>query len=143
MLHGSLSTLVELENNIISLQDVVQRSIMALLNLYESNEALLEAIKNTTMQDLGFVPLLNRQLKARFLVNLVDTMKIDHDAMSVPISSANFQSLAREELEGLGSVLVEYKYYEALKGQPHNLGQLERQAMALANLLQSPGPAVL
>lgn len=139
--HGPLSTLLELENNLILLQDVVQRSVMALPNLYENKEALLEAIEDTAMQDLGFVPLLNRRLKARFLINLDDTMRIDHDAEPVPIPSANPQSLVKEELEGLGPVLVEYKYYEALKGQPHNLEQLERQAMILANLLQSPGPA--
>ena len=141
VLHGPLSTLLELESNLISLQDVVQRSVMALPNLYENKEALLEAIEDMVMQDLGFVPLLNRRLKARFFINLDDTMRIDHDAKSTPDPSAKFQSLVKEELEGLGPVLVEYKDYEALRGQPHNLEQMERQAMILANLLQSPGPA--
>ena len=140
MLHGPLSTLLKLEKNLLSLQDVVQRSVMALPNLYEDKEALLQAIEDTAMQDLGFVPLLNRRLKARFLTDLDDTMRMDHHAERVPDSSSKPQSLIKVTVGDFGLVLIEYKYYQVLKDQSHHVKQMERQAMILANLLQSPGP---
>ena len=99
-------------------------------------DALLAVIEDTAMQDLGFVPWLNRRLQAHFFTTLIVTMRIDHDAKSVSISSSNFQSLEKEELEGLGPVFIEYKYYEVPKNQDHNMKQLKRQIMVLVNFLQ-------
>ena len=139
-LRGPLTNLIEIENSLVSLQGVVQRSVMALPNLYKNREALLEAIEDTAMQDLGFVPLLNRRLKARFPIDLDHTMKINHDAHLERVQSTESQGLVKEELSDLGPVLVEYKHYETLENRSHNLEQLERQVMILANLLQSPDP---
>ncbi|KAL9614267.1 MAG: hypothetical protein Q9167_001223 [Letrouitia subvulpina] len=131
-----LATLLDLETSLLSLQNVVQRSVMAIPDLYENREALLSAIEDTAMQDLGFIPLLSRRIKARFPSDL-DSIKTEHKPEATPDLPTKFRSLVKEQLEGFESVLVEYKYYEEMKTQPLNLDRFERQVQILASLLQT------
>lgn len=137
-IRGPLATLFDLETSLLSLQHVVHRSVLAIPDLYENREALLDAIEDVALQDLGFIALLNRRFKARFPSGLDDSMKTEHTTELAPNLPAKFRSLVKEELEGLGSVLVEYKYYEEMKSQPQDLERIERRVQILASLLQTP-----
>lgn len=131
----SSATLIELENSLVYLQSIIQRGVMTLPDLHESRETLLEAIEDTVMQDLDFVPLLERRLKACFPFEMDNSMKINHHINVPDTSPAIFRRLFSEELEDLGSVLVEYKYYEKRKSTE----LLENRVSILADLLQSRG----
>lgn len=137
---GSLATLLDLEQGLLSLQNVVQRSVMALPDLYGKREALMAAIEDTAMRDLGFVPLLNRRLKARFPSHSDGSMKTDHVISSTPSRPEIFRSLVREELRELGPVLVEYKVYDKKINQHSDIERLEVRIRTLAELLQTRGP---
>lgn len=141
-LRSPLATLLDLEMSLLSLQNVVQRSVMAIPDLYENQEALLSAIEDTAMQDLGFIPLLSRRIKAYFPSGL-DSIKTEHKAEATPHLPTTFRSLVKEEFEGLDSVLVEYKPYEEKEPQSPNLSRFERQVQILASLLQTPDFHVL
>ena len=109
---GLLASLLELENGLLALQSIVQRNVMAMPELYEKREALLQAIEDRAMRDLGFVPLLHRRLKACFPFPMNDALKTEYMIASTPTEPQIFQTLVKEKLEGLGSVLVEYKVYK-------------------------------
>ena len=144
-LRGPPAALLELENGLLSLQGVVQRNVMALPDLNSKRDLLLEAIEDTVMQDMGFIPLLNRRLKALFPSDSVDSLKIDHSIIEAPNGGPkSFQSLVPEVLEDLGSILVEYKTYEtrATKGSDKDKVEtriLQQRVQTLADILQTPG----
>ncbi len=137
---GFLASLLELENGLVTVHGVVQRSVMALPELYEKREALLEAIEDRAMRDLGFVPLLNRRLKACFPSPLNDAMKMDHVIASVATGPRVFRTLIKENLEGLGPVLVEYKGYRERTTLPADTKRSKQRIQTLADLLRTRGP---
>ena len=130
-------TLVELENSLIFLQSIIQRSILALPDLLNSREVLTEAMDDTLMQDLEIIPLLQRRLDASFPSSHGNMMKIIHGSDASNSLPTVFRRLFRERIDDLGSVLVEYKYYAA----PRSVQILEERASLLASLLQSHGPS--
>lgn len=140
LLRGPLATLLELENGLLSLQGIVQRSVMALPDLYGNRESLLEAIEDTAMQDLGFVPLLKWRLNARFPSDPDNSMKIDHMVKEAPAQLKVFRSIVKEELHDLGTVLVEYKTYDKNAVPAGGTNRLEQHIQALADLLKTRGP---
>lgn len=140
MLRGPLATLLELENGLLSLQGIVQRSVMALPDLYEKRESLLEAIEDTAMQDLGSVPLLKWRLNARFPSDSDLTMKTDHLVKESPAHLKVFRSLIKEDLHDLGTVLVEYKTYDKNTIPAGATIRMEQHIQALADLLKTRGP---
>lgn len=137
---GLLANLLELETGLLTLQGVVQRSIMALPELYEKREALLEAIEDRAMRDLGFLPSLNRRLKACFPSPLNDAMRTEHVIASAPTGPQIFRTLVKEDLEGLGPVLVDYKGYENNTKHRGETERLEQRIPTLADLLRTRGP---
>ena len=140
LLRGPPTTLLELENGLLSLQGIVQRSVMALPDLYGNRESLLEAIEDTAMQDLGFVPLLKWRLDARFPSNPNRSMKTDHLIKEAPAQLKVFRSLIKEQLHDLGIVLVEYKTYDKNTIPAGRTYKLEQRIQALAGLLKTRGP---
>ena len=140
VLRGPLASLLELEHGILSLQGIVQRSVMALPDLYGNRESLREAIRDTAMQDLGLVPLLDRRLKARFPSDAGNSLKTDHTITAAPTELKVFRSLVKEEHRGLGPVLVEYKSYDKQTLPAGRTKRLEQQIQTLADLLQTCGP---
>lgn len=140
VLRGPLATLLELEKGLLSLQSIVQRSVMALPDLYEKRESLLKAIDDTAMQDMGFVPLLHRRLKACFPSDSEDLMKTDHITKAAPTELKVFRSLVKEELQDLGTVLVEYKSYDRHTVLADGTKRLEYYIQTLADLLGTRGP---
>lgn len=140
MLHDPQATLLELENELLSLQGVVQRSVMALPALYEKRDSLLEAIEDTAMQDLGSAPLLRWRLNARFPSDLDLTAKIDHLPEESPVQLKVFRSLIKEDLRDHGTVLVEYKTYDKDTVPAGATIRMERNIQALADLLNTRGP---
>jgi hypothetical protein len=74
------TTLLQIEKNVLSLRDTVQQSVMALPKMYDSKKALLDAIENTAMQNLDFVPLLLRRLRARF-PSVEDSLRTVHQKL--------------------------------------------------------------
>ena len=135
-----LTALSDLEHSLTSLQGIVQRSIMALPDLYGKRESLLEAIEDTAMKDLGFVPLLYRRLKARFPSDAENLMKTEHLIKAAPTEPTTFRSLVKEEVQDLGTVLVEYKTYDKQGVSAEGTKRLEQQVQTLADLLQTRGP---
>ena len=127
------NTLPEIERTLLSLQAIVQRSVMALPQ-FTSRESLLEAIADRAMQDLGFLPLLEQRVKALFDDCLDPRLKITHETSTCPESSSDPHGLMEDSINNLGTVLVEHKYYD----NSSRIGQVERQVAILANLLQSP-----
>ena len=140
VLRGPLATLMELENGLLSLQGIVQRSVMALPDLYKRRESLLEAIEDRAMQDLGFVPLLKWRLNAQFPSDSDNLIKTDHTAKEAPTQLKVFQNLIKEEDSDRGTVLVEYKTYEKDTIPAGGTNRLEQNAQALADLLKTRGP---
>ena len=140
MLRGPQATLLELEKELLSLQDVVQRSVMALPDLNEKRDSLLEAIEDTAMQDLGSVPLLRWRLNARFPNDSDLTMKTDHLVKESPAQLKDFRSLIKEDLHDLGTVLVEYKTYDKDKISASETTKMEQHIQTLADLLKTQGP---
>ena len=140
LLRGPLATLLELENGLLSLQAIVLRSIMALPDLYEKRESLLEAIEDTSMQDLGSAPLLKWRLDARFPSDSKLTMKTDHLVKESPAHLKVFRSLVKENLHGLGTVLVEYKTYDKNMVPAGATIMMEQNIQALADVLKTQGP---
>lgn len=136
---GLLGTLLELENGLLSLQDTVQRSIMALPDLYGNREALIKAIEDTAMRDLGFVPSLHRRLKAFFPSPLGNLLQTDHVVEFAPNAPKIFQTLVKENLSKLGPVLVEYKDYYRPLSQRSDRKRIEQRIQVLADLLQTRG----
>lgn len=137
---GLLGNLLELENGLLGLQDAVQLSVMALPELYRNRTALLEAIENTAMRDLGFVPSLNRRLKAFFPSQLGNTLETDHVVESAPNAPKIFQSLVKETIRKLEPVLVEYKGYDKALSQRSERERTEQRIQVLADLLKTRGP---
>lgn len=137
---GPLTALLDLEAGLMSLQGTVQRSVMALPNLYEKRESLLEAIEDTAMKDLGFVPLLHRRLNARFPSDSENLMETEHIIKAAPTEPKMFRSLVKEELQDLGTVLVEYKSYDKQDFPADGTKRVEQQIQTLATLLQTRGP---
>lgn len=137
---GPLATLLKLENGLLSLQGIVQRSVMALPDLYEKRESLLEAIEDTAMQDLGFVPLLKWRLSAQFPSDFDNSMKTDHMTKQAPAQLKVFQNLIKEELHDIGTVLVEYKTYDMNTFPAGGRNRLEQNVRALADILKTRGP---
>ena len=135
-----LTALSDLEHGLTSLQATVQRSVMALPELYGKRESLLEAIEDTAMKDLGFVPLLYRRLKARFPSDSENLMKTEHLIKAAPTEPRTFRSLVKEEVQDLGTVLIEYKTYDKQGISADGTRRLEQQVQTLADLLQTRGP---
>ena len=140
MLRGPQATLLELEKELLSLQGVVQRSVMALPDLNEKRDSLLEAIEDTVMQDLGSVPLLRWRLNARFPPDSDLTMKTDHLVKESPTQLKVFRSLIKEDLHDLGTVLVEYKTYDKDTLSAGATIKMEQHIQTLADLLKTRGP---
>lgn len=140
MLIGPLTILSELENRLLALQSVLQRSVMALPDLYGKRESLLEAIDDAAMQDLGFVPLLKWRLDARFPSDTDRSMETDHSTMGVPDQPKVFQSLIKEELQEHGTVLVEYKTYDKCTTPVSEMKRMEQNVQTLADILKTQGP---
>ena len=138
--NGVLATLLEVEDGLLSLQGVVQRNVMALPNLYETKEALLDALEDTVMQDLGFVPLLKRRLTACF-PNQPDNSLQANQIFESPLTDPKlFRSLIEQEAQG-DRVLVEYKSYDGPEPLPLQATQKwERRIQTLADLLSTSGP---
>ena len=135
-----LTALSDLEHGLMSLQAIVQRSVMALPDLYGKRESLLEAIEDTAMKDLGFVPFLRRRLKAQFPSDSESPMKTEHLIKVAPTEPRTFRSLVTEEVQDLGTVLVEYKTYDKQGISADSTKRLEQQVQTLADLLQTRGP---
>ena len=135
-----LTALSDLEHSLTSLQGIVQRSVMALPDLYGKRESLLEAIEDTAMKDLGFVPLLYRRLKGRFPSDSENLMKTENLIKAASTEPRTFRSLVKEEVQDLGTVLVEYKTYDKEGISAKNTKRLEQQVHTLADLLQTRGP---
>lgn len=142
---GSLAILLEMEKRLLTLQSVVQRNVMALPDLNEKKESLLEAIEDPIMRDLGLTPLLDRRLKALFPSDSIASMRVEHDDVVAQESPRTLDGLVHEELRGIGSVLVEYKIYEkpASHVQQKQLDSMEERISNLANLLRTQGPSDL
>ena len=134
------TALLDLEDGLTSLQGIVQRSVMALPDLYGKRDSLLEAIEDTAMKDLGFIPLLYRRLRARFPSDSENLMQTEHLIKAAPTEPKMFRSLVKEELRDLGTVLVEYKTYDKQGISADGTKRLEQQIQILANLLQTRGP---
>lgn len=139
-LRGRQATLLKLEKELLSLQGVVQRSVMALPDLNEKRDSLLEAIEDTAMQDLGSVPLLRWRLNARFPPDSDLTMKTDHLVKESPAQLKVFRSLIKEDLHELGTVLVEYKTYGEEENSAGAKIKMEQHIQTLADLLKTRGP---
>ena len=140
MLRGPQATLLKLEKELLSLQAVVQRSVMALPDLNEKKDSLLEAIEDTAMQDLGSVPLLRWRLNARFPPDSDLLMKTDHLVKKSPAQLEVFRSLIKEDLHDLGAVLVEYKTYDKDTLSPGAMITMEQHVQTLADILKTQGP---
>ena len=134
------TALLDLEDGLTSLQGIVQRSVMALPDLYGKRDSLLEAIEDTAMKDLGFIPLLYRRLKAHFPSESENLMQTEHLIKAAPTEPKMFRSLVKEELQDLGTVLVEYKTYDKQGISADGTKKLEQQIQTLADLLQTRGP---
>ena len=137
-LRGPLANLLEIEERLLSLQDVVQRSIMALPDLNEKRESLLEAIEDPTMQDLGSVPLLTWRLNARFPSDT--DSKTDHLAERTPTELDVFRNLVKEDFHDVGGTLVEYKFYDKGEITFEKMKDLEQRIQILADILETRGP---
>lgn len=145
---GPLATLLDIEKRLLSLQGIIQRNIMALPDLRAKRESLIEAIEDTTMQNLGFKPLLDRRLKALFPSNSIGFLRMDHKVVQRQDSPRALHSLVHEDLQDLGPVLVEYKTYEksemqSLRIQQIALERMEQRINVLAELLQTQGSSDL
>ena len=137
---GPLATLVRLENGLLSLQGIVQRSVMALPDLYQNQESLLEAIEDTAMQRLGFVPLLKWRLNAQFPSASDNLMKIDHTVEEGSVQSTAFRSLVKEDLPNLGAVIIEYKSYDKATIPAGSIQRMEQNTQILVDILKLRGP---
>ena len=142
-LRGPLATLLNLEKSLLSLQNVVQRSVMALPDLYEEKESLLEAIKDTAMQDLGFVPLLKTRLNARFPSASDTTMETDHRVKESPAQLNVFRNLVKEDFDDFGAVLIEYKTYDKNAISAGTMNTMLQNIRALADLLKTQGSSAI
>ncbi|KAI4190130.1 MAG: hypothetical protein L6R41_000999 [Letrouitia leprolyta] len=139
--------LLEIEKSLLALQNIIQLNVMALPTLRNERESLIEAIKDTNMQNLGFTPLLDRRLKALFPSDSGVGLKMNHDVEQAQILPRSLHCLVHEHLEGLGPVIVEYKTYEQPEAQSHvqqiELERMEQRIDILARLLQNRGPSDL
>lgn len=135
-----LSSVQKVENKLLSLQRLIERHIMALPKLYEDKDALLTAIEDMSNRDLGFLPVLELRLKARFPSELDPSMKANHVVKSASTRPDLFATLVKEELDGLGSVLVEYKTYSEKDATSDNIADSEQRIKHLTGLLQKTNP---
>ena len=137
---GALASLLELEDGLLSLQSTVQRNVMALPDLIEKKQALLAAIEDTTLQDLGFAPLLNRRLRVCFPPQSDLSNKAGDIIKPVPTRPKPFQSLIEVEV-GNGRALIEYKGHgEPQLLRPGDIERREERVQLLADLLRTRGP---
>lgn len=133
----SVKPLQEVENRLLSLQRLIERNVMALPDLYKDKDALLTAIEDTALRDLGFLPMLELRLKARFPLELDPAMKAEHVVKSAPTQQDSFSTLVKEDVDGLGLVLVEYKGYGTKDATSDNIADSKKQMTQLTSLLQS------
>ena len=134
---GHLNSLQNVESKLLSLQRLIERHVMALPKLCENKDALLTAIEEMSSRDLGFLPVLELRLKARFTSELDPSMKANHVVKSVSTQPDLFATLVKEELDGLGSVLVEYKTYGEKDAAADNVAESEQRMRHLSSLLQN------
>lgn len=132
-----LNSLQDVESKLLSLQRLIERHVMALPKLYEDKDVLLSAIEEMSSRDLGFLPVLELRLKARFPSELDPSMKANHVVKSVSTRPDLFATLVKEELDGLGSVLVEYKAYGEKDATSDNVAESEQRMKHLTSLLQN------
>ncbi|KAL8764555.1 MAG: hypothetical protein Q9209_007972 [Squamulea sp. 1 TL-2023] len=133
------NVLLALEDSLLSLRAALQRSILAIPNLYADRESLMTALNATVIDDLGLKPFLDRRLKAQFPLRSTTSMKIDH-APALDISNSKLlRCLFKENVQDFGSVLVEYKYYDREEKEPA-VGRMQERVQLLADLLRTSGP---
>ena len=132
-----LKCLQEVESSLLSLQGLIERHIMALPDLYKNKDALLTAIEDTALRDLGFLPVLETRLKARFPSELDSAMKAKYDVKSTSTRSEIIPNLVKENVDGLGPVLVEYKTYGESDATSDNIAHSKQRMKNLTSLFQS------
>jgi hypothetical protein len=127
----------ELDRSLRPFQSAVERNVMSLPEL-KGREALLKAIDDKMMEDLGFAEILNLRLVAHFgpPVELNSSLEVDLDTTELK-SEGPFLNLSIEELSPLGSVLVEYKKYDEASTDKHVLVISKQRMQKLAELLSS------
>ena len=136
-----LRSLQEVEKILLSLQRLIERHVMAVPDLHKDKDVLLRAIEDMSLQDLGFLPMLELRLKARFPLELPTAMKTERLASAPSAQPKQFSMLIKEDVEGLGAVLVEYKTYGTKDATSDNIADSERRMEQLARLLQNASPA--
>lgn len=139
-LSSAVTTLSEVEDGLLSLQNSVQRNIMALPALFEKKETLTKAIEDPILRDLGFAPPLSRRLKTCF--NSQRAIPDDEGIITEPVVARpkSFQSLFQVG-DGHDVALLEYKGGEDLHSlKPGDLERREERVQTLAELLKTRGP---
>ena len=132
-----LKCLQKVETSLLSLQGLIERHVMALPDLYKDKDALLTAIEDIALRDMGFLPVLELRLKARFPSDFDSAMKARYDAKSTSTRSEIISTLVEENVDGLGPVLVEYKTYGESDATTDNIAQSEQRMKHLTSLLKS------
>ena len=129
-------SLQEVESTLLSLQRLIERNVMALPDLYSDKNALLTVIDDMSLRDLGFLPMLKLRLKARFPSELDPAMKVKYVVKSTLTRLKLFSTLVEEDLDGLGSVLVEYKFYGEKDATTENIPESEKRMKHLTGVLE-------
>ena len=127
----------ELDRGLKPFQSAIERNLMSLPELNEK-EALLKAIDNKMMEDLGFSETLNLRLIAHFDLPEEPNSSLESNLdTSAFRSEGPFLNLSIEEIFPLGRVLVECKKYDEAKTDSRVLTASKQRLQKLAELLSS------
>jgi len=133
-------SLLALEDGLLSAQAAVQQGVMASPELYSNREALQEALDANLSKELGLTPFLNRRMISHFDPPSLPSLKTYHEPISTSEHSEQFRSLFKENVRGLGDVIVEYKHYDPETVEQRDLERMQGRMETLAKLLQTPTP---
>ena len=135
---GSIGTFIQdLEKNLQILVQSMEQSILAAPRLHDQ-EALLRAIDDQLMQDLGFSEMLRMRTLALFPPDNLISPQSDYNAEELFTRQKQLIPLASEDLPDLGRVLVEYKKYGLADAEDPTAMTLSYQRISqLAEILKA------
>ena len=125
----------KLNLSVISLLATVERNIIAMPGL-DSKASLLHAVREKILQDLGLEDILRMRLLSLSDSAQEASMQIAVNPDDVVKPKNRLPSLLERDIDGLGYVLVEYKYYRSTGDGQLSADRQTREAMVASQRVQ-------
>ena len=127
----------ELRNAVSSMLRTIERNILSSAKLSENREVFLQAIEDPEFRKLGMTDMLRLRFMAQFGVDSSPPMKCSQHLFPSQNTTGLSCYVVQDDLDGK-PVLIEFKHYDRLVANHHDLSVQNKRVADIAKILGTP-----